>query len=468
MRPSVLVVDDQPQIRDLLAMCLEHEGYGVVTVGTGAEAVARLTETAVHVVIADIVLPDIDGLEVLRRARVLAPRAPVILVTAYATVETAVEALRTGAADYVAKPFRIDDLIARVQRLVAGAVLDHAPHNGHPREPPWDTELVGGGGAIQALRARISRVAAAGSDVLVTGETGTGKELVARALHAQSARRAGPLIPVNCAAIPEGLFESALLGHARGAFTSAVHAYPGLVCLADRGTLFLDEVGELPLALQAKLLRVIEDREVWSMGRSTPVRVDCRIVASTNRDLRRDVAAGRFRADLYYRLNVVSIGLAPLRDRREDIPRLVEHFIHRLNRKLSRHVRGVTPEAWRALVDHDWPGNVRELLHVVEGAMVSAGADVVTLEDLPVEMQLTSVTPSLKEATRRFERHHIRDMLARTEFDKKEAARRLGLSLASLYRKLEGEARAEPPSRNRAGVEPGARGTENIVITRPP
>jgi transcriptional regulator with PAS, ATPase and Fis domain len=249
------------------------------------------------------------------------------------------------------------------------------------------------------------------------------------------------MVAINCGAIPEGLFESALFGHARGSFTSAVQAHAGLVRLADRSTLFLDEVGEIPLSLQVKLLRMVEEKEIWAVGRTAPIRVDCRIIACTNRDLRRDVEAGRFREDLYYRLNVVHIVVAPLRDRRDDIPLLAEHFIQRLNAKLGGAFRGVTPEALEALVNHEWPGNVRELLHVVESAMISSRReDLIALDDLPVELRAPESAASLKEATRQFERQHILDVLARAEFDKKEAARRLGVSLASLYRKLEDRA----------------------------
>jgi DNA-binding NtrC family response regulator len=441
MTGSILVVDDDPATRELLGTCLEVEDCRVVTVGSGEDAVSRLKAEAFDVVIADIVMPGMDGLEVLKQARIVAPRVPVILITAYATVETAVEALRRGAADYLSKPFRIADLLARVERFLPGAGAGRPPDRAASQEPATPGSLVGRSPAIQALRAQIARVAPTSSDVLITGETGTGKELVVRALHAQSPRRDQPMVAINCGAIPEGLFESALFGHARGAFTSAVHAHAGLVRLADRSTLFLDEVGEIPLSLQVKLLRMVEEKEIWAVGRTAPIRVDCRIIACTNRDLRRDVEAGRFREDLYYRLNVVHIVVAPLRDRRDDIPLLAEHFIQRLNAKLGGAFRGVTPEALEALVNHEWPGNVRELLHVVESAMISSRReDLIALDDLPVELRAPESAASLKEATRQFERQHILDVLARAEFDKKEAARRLGVSLASLYRKLEDRA----------------------------
>jgi DNA-binding NtrC family response regulator len=441
MSTSILVVDDDMATREMLCEGLALADCHVRAVASGEDAVSRLKAEEFDLIISDLVMPGINGLDVLDQARVLAPRVPVILITAYATVETAVEALRRGAADFVLKPFRIADLLASVQRLQNGAATESPPPTHPPAgEPATPANVVGRSPAIQALRAQIARVALTSSDILITGETGTGKELVARAIHAQSCRR-GQLITINCGAIPEGLFESALFGHVKGAFTSAVHTNAGLISLADRGTLFLDEVGEMPLPLQVKLLRVVEEKEVWAVGRTAPVRVDCRIIASTNRDLRRDIEAGRFRPDLFYRLNVVRISLPPLRERREDIPLLSEHFIHRLNPKLATRFRGLAPEACRALMDCEWPGNVRELLHVLESAMIwGRREDVITLDDLPAELRAPASVASLKEATRQFERVHILDVLARAEFDKREAARRLGVSLASLYRKLDGKA----------------------------
>lgn len=441
MSASILVVDDEPTIRDMVRWCLEQDDHRVVVVGTGEEAVSLLQHESFDVVISDIIMPGIDGIEVLRRARVLAPRAAVILITAYATVETAVEALRRGAADYLLKPFRLEDLRVRVARLVASGA--QAPgrraRSGWP-ERAGESSLVGRSAAIQAVRQRIERVGPTGSDILITGETGTGKELVARAVHAVSRRSEHPFIAVNCAAIPEALFESTLFGHARGAFTSAVRAHPGLIPLANHGTLFLDEIGELPFHLQAKLLRVIEDKEVWPVGRTVPLLVDCRVIASTNRDLRREMEAGRFREDLFYRLNVVHLGLPPLRARREDIPLLVEHLIRQRSADLGTSVREVEPAALEALMNHEWPGNVRELLHVIESALITSEGDSIRLADLPEELTATPPPATLKEMTRRVQQQHVRDVLAWAGFDKREAARRLGVSQASLYRKLRGSA----------------------------
>jgi DNA-binding NtrC family response regulator len=441
MTRSILVVDDEAAIRETLQWCFEDAGYHVDTAAGGEEALNRLRLQPFDVVLTDIVMPGIDGLEVLGRARVLAPRTAVILMTAYATVETTVEALRRGAVDYILKPFQLEDVRARVRSALADP--DHAREVALPEDaaPAVPSGLVGRSAAIQMVCRQIARVAPMTSHVLITGETGTGKELAARAIHAQSPRRSQPFVAINCGAIPEGLFESVLFGHARGAFTSAVNANPGLITSADRGTLFLDEVGEMPLHLQVKLLRFIEDKEIWAVGRTKSVPIDCRIVASTNRDLRREMEAGRFRDDLFYRLKVVHLTVPPLRERRDDIPLLVEHFVHRLNAKLGTRIRAVEGKALRALTEHDWPGNVRELLHVVESAMIASGdKDAITLDELPFDVAAPVSPRSLKAAARDFERQRILDVLAGAAFDKKEAARRLGLSLASLYRKLDGKA----------------------------
>ena len=303
---------------------------------------------------------------------------------------------------------------------------------------------MGASDPLRLVREQIARCASAPSNVLITGESGTGKELVARAVHVASPRCHGRLVAVNCGAIPDTLLESQLFGHLRGAFTSAVQANQGLFLAAHGGTLFLDEIAELPVSLQAKLLRVIEERQVWAVGATRPQPIDVRIIASTNRDLAGEIAAGRFRADLFYRLNVVHLTLPPLRDRREDIPLLVEHFIRRLNVKLQRRVLGVEPDALRALMSHAWQGNVRELEHVLEQAMILGDGDSIGLRHLPDELvgsPAASRPTDLREAVRLFSRDHVLDVLARVGFNKREAARLLGISLASLYRKLN----VEPP-----------------------
>ncbi len=303
-----------------------------------------------------------------------------------------------------------------------------------------EQRLLGESAAMRSVRAQVAKISPTPSNVLITGESGTGKEIVACAIHAASPRHAQAFVPINCGAIPEALLESQLFGHVRGAFTTAVQASPGLFAAADRGTIYLDEIGDLPLHMQVKLLRVIEEKIVWAVGSTKPVLVDARIIASTNRELVKEIEDGRFRKDLFYRLNVVHIALPPLRERREDIALLVEHFVRALNLKLSTKFLGVDQEALGVLMNHPWKGNVRELEHVLESAMILGEGDMISLPDLP-DYLVTATGESvasdvLRDVTRRFERQHIMAVLTQTQFDKKEAARRLGISLASLYRKI--------------------------------
>jgi two-component system response regulator PilR (NtrC family) len=440
MNASILVVDDERAIQDSLAWCLRTDGHEVQTAEDGEEAMEIMAAQDFDVVISDIIMPGVSGLELLRKARVLHPRTLVVLITAYATVETAVAALREGASDYVLKPFKFDDLRSRVQRLLEyrTSFQESALFRGAVECAALDKSLLGESAALQLVRAQVAKAGPALSNVLITGESGTGKELVARAIHAASPRSGKPFVPINCGAIPEPLLESQLFGHMRGAFTSAVQSSPGLFAAADHGTVFLDEIGEMPVHMQVKLLRAIEEKQVWAVGSVKPLRVDIRIIASTNRDLDKEIEAGGFRDDLYYRLKVIQIVLPPLRERREDIPVLVDHFIREFNLKLSRQVRGVDGSVLRALMGYGWKGNVRELEHVIESAMILSEGEVLALGDLPRDF-LRGPAPqsdSLREVSRQSERQHIMAVLAQTRFDKREAARILGISLASLYRKL--------------------------------
>ncbi len=440
MTASILVVDDLPALREMLSQSLASEGYRVATAGSGEEAVTRLEEQEFDVIVTDLVMPGLGGLDVLDKARLLDPRAAVILMTAYASLDTAIAALRRGACDYLEKPFTVGDLKLRVRRLLQyremvwrERLLQRALH---PR--PSGHTLIGESGAIRAVRDQIARSAGTSSNVLITGESGVGKELVARAVHAASARRDRAFIALNCGAIPDTLLESQLFGHLRGAFTTAVQANPGLFVVANHGTLFLDEIGELPLPLQVKLLRVIEEKHVWPVGGTRPVPVDVRIIASTNRDLASEVAGGRFRTDLFYRLNVLHLKLSPLRERRGDIPLLVDHLVDRLNAKLGTRFLGVEREALRALIGQPWKGNVRELENVLERAMVLGGGDLITLRDVSADLTGPAgpLPRDLRGAVRRFERQHVMEVVAEARSDKREAAQVLGISLASLYRKL--------------------------------
>jgi len=440
MTASILVVDDLPAIREMLNQSLASEGYRVATAGSGEEAVTRLEEQEFDVIVTDLVMPGLGGLDVLEKARLLDPRAAVILMTAYASLDTAIAALRRGACDYLEKPFTVGDLKLRVRRLLQyremvwrERLLQRALH---PR--PSGHTLIGESGAIRTVRDQIARSGGTPSNVLITGESGVGKELVARAVHAASARRDRAFIALNCGAIPDTLLETQLFGHLRGAFTTAVQANPGLFVVANHGTLFLDEIGELPLPLQVKLLRVIEEKHVWPVGGTRPVPVDVRIIASTNRDLASGVSGGRFRTDLFYRLNVLHLKLPPLRERRGDIPLLVDHLVDRLNAKLGTRFLGVERDALRALIGQPWKGNVRELENVLERAMVLGGGDLITLQDVSGDLTGPAGTlpRDLRGAVRRFERQHVMEVVAEARSDKREAAHVLGISLASLYRKL--------------------------------
>jgi len=438
---SILVVDDEPAIQDAVAWWLRNDGHDVRTAGDGEEAVTLMAGGRFDLLISDIIMRGLSGIDLLRKARALHPRMPVVLITAYATVETAVEALREGASDYVLKPFKFDDLRFRVQHLLeqraAPQGLARIRRLAESAAP--ERSLLGDSAVMVAARAQVARAGPAASNVLVTGESGTGKELAARAIHAASPRRGMPFVPINCGAIPEALLESQLFGHVKGAFTSAVQGSSGLFAAADGGTVLLDEIGEMPVHLQVKLLRVIEEMHVWPVGGTRAERIDVRIIASTNRDLAREVEAGRFREDLFYRLNVVRIVLPPLRDHRDDIPMLAEHFIGKFNEKLSRRVRGADEDVLRALMAHPWKGNVRELEHVIESGMILGEGEVLAVADLPcgfVGGPAPAGGGSLREVSRGSERQHIMSVLARTGFDKREAARVLEISLASLYRKL--------------------------------
>jgi DNA-binding NtrC family response regulator len=444
MPDSILVADDEPGIRESLAEVLRDAGHDVQTAADGETALKAIEEREFAIVVTDIRMPGADGLTVLRRARELSPQTIVLVMTAHGSVESAVEALRAGAADYVLKPVLFDDLIAKVERI-----LEH-------RDLVWQTQmlrreierhvefdLVGKSPAMRAVAHLIGKVAPTQSTVLITGESGTGKEVVARAIHAASPLRAKVFLPVNCAAIPETLLESQLFGHVRGSFTGAIASQEGLFARARGGTIFLDEIGDMPLALQSKLLRVVESREILPVGATTPVKVDVRLLAATNRDLRAMSDAGTFREDLYYRLNVVNIELPPLRERREDIPGLIEFLVERHCREMKRPSRGVDNAALKRLMSQPWKGNVRELDNVIEHAMIVGEGEWITPADLPRSMRaaeepaLPDVGDDLRDALRAYEKIHIESVLRRTENDKRTAAERLGMSLSSLYRKIE-------------------------------
>ena len=442
----IALLDDEARLVEILAMVLRREGYEVFGFTDPIAALGALETREFDLLVTDLKMPGADGLEVLRRARKHAPELPVILITAHATVPTAVAALREGAFDYVQKPFDNEELRALVKRALEVTRL--ARENRYLRAElrtrySLDSVVAESPRVRDALELA-RRAAASRSTVLVTGESGTGKELVARAVHYHSDRVGGPFVAVNCKALATGVLESELFGHERGAFTGAERTKPGLFERADGGTLFLDEIGEIESGFQTKLLRVLQERRVQRVGATEDKPVDVRVVAASNRDLRAEVAAGRFREDLYFRLAVIPIHLPPLRERREDVLPLAVHFLARWNRELGRSVAGWTPEVERWLVAHDWPGNVRELENAIERGVVLARGERIGFDDLLVDAPGEEPRPgaaadppgsaSLPEFLDAAATERIRRVLEQTGGKRVEAARRLGIDRATLYR----------------------------------
>jgi two-component system response regulator PilR (NtrC family) len=441
---AILVADDEPGIRTSLAEVLRDAGYRVETAADGAAALAALESNDFSAIVTDLRMPGADGLAVLQRARHVSPQTIVILMTAHATIDTAVEALRQGAIDYVLKPVIFDDLLGKIARaLEHRQAIWEAQQLRHESDQRYDfAQLVGKGQQMSAVFQLLTKVAPTKSTVLITGESGTGKEVIARAIHHYSQVADRIFLPINCAAIPESLLESQLFGHIRGAFTGAISSQEGLFSRARNGTIFLDEIGEMPLGLQSKLLRAIEAKEILPVGSTEPVKIDVRIIAASNRDLKKMAEEGTFREDLYYRLAVIEIALPPLRERREDIPPLVEYLVRRHNREMKRAYRGVDNATMKVLLSQTWKGNVRELDNAIEHAMIVGDGEWITPQHLPrsVNSELAPVASAgddLREALRAYERVHIETVLKRTQGDKRVAAERLGLSLSSLYRKID-------------------------------
>jgi two-component system response regulator PilR (NtrC family) len=444
IKGAVLVAEDETAIRESLTEVLRDEGYVVTPTADGAAAIAALDTQEFDLVISDLRMPGADGLTVLSHTREVAPQTLVLLMTAHATVETAIEALQRGAQDYLLKPLSFDDVLHKIDHLLQHRQVawENQLLRGQVAKQ-WDFDnLIGRSAAMREVMYLVQRVAPTKSTVLITGESGAGKEVVARAIHHFSEQRDRIFLPVNCGAIPEHLLESQLFGHLRGSFTGAVSNQEGLFARARGGTIFLDEIGDLPLGLQVKLLRAIEQKEILPVGATAPSKVDVRIIAATNSQLDKAVEEGRFRDDLYYRLNVVNIDIAPLRERREDIPPLVEHFVRLHNRELKRSFKGVDGATMKILMSSTWKGNVRELDNVIEHAMILGEGDWITAADLPRAMKGDGATPApasddLREALRSYEKAHIQSVLMKADQDKKAAAELLGVSLSSLYRKIE-------------------------------
>ncbi len=443
MKASILVVDDERSIRDSLQMVLQEEGYAAQGASDGKEALELLNKENFDILITDLKMPEMDGLELTRKCLQAYPQTAVIIITAYGSLDSAIHALRLGAQDYILKPFDFDDVLHKVQRIIhqKELILENKALRREIHARYDFSNIVGQSPQMQEVFKLIQKVAKTKGNVLITGKSGTGKELVARAIHFNSDRANKPFVPINCGAIVGTLMESEFFGHKKGSFTGAIQDKDGFFKMADGGTLFLDEVGDIPLHLQVKLLRAIEDGKIMPVGATNPVEVDVRIIAATNRDLLKDMEEGRFREDLYYRLNVVEIKLPSLSERKEDIPLLVEHFIKKYNKELKRNILGTDNETMRILMNYPWKGGIRELENVIERALILCEGDYITREDLPPNMikdEYSAAIPDrLKDAVDQFEREHILKILKRTNNNKEQAAKILDISLSSLYRKMD-------------------------------
>src|SRR5881296_2066941 len=444
MEPAkILVVDDEAASLRLLKEALSQWGYQVTGASSGAEALQALRGDMFDAVITDIRMPDMNGLELLKEIKRHDESVEVVVMTGYPTIASAVEALKVGAFDYLSKPLLLDELRHLMTRMTERRFLRGEVHSLRARlgEELTVNELVGNSAPMARVKEILAKVAPTDSPVLIEGESGTGKELVAAAIHRLSPRAKGPFIPVNCSAIPEDLLESEFFGHVRGAFSGAVSDTLGLFRGANEGTIFLDEVAELSPGLQVKLLRVLQEMQVRPVGSTKAHSVDVRVIAATNRDLDRSIADGRFRQDLYYRLNVVRVSLPPLRARRDDIPALVNHFLRRYNRRFRRDVKGITPDALAALAAYEFPGNVRELENVIERAFALGARDQITFADLPtlgnasvpaVASPASGSVPRLADV----EKDLILRALSFYKDDKEAAASALGISRRTIYRRL--------------------------------
>ncbi len=441
-RGSILLVDDEEKILRALGRALGDAGHEVIETTSAREAQRLLAERPFDLLIVDNVMPQLDGLDIIREYVATAPdgeRAQILMMTAHATVESALEAMKLGALDYLQKPFEIDEFLVVVQHALEHQRLRTAyGYLRSERDEQFDHYgIIGRSRVMEEIIRRAERVAETKSTVLITGETGTGKELVARAIHNRSAQRDMPLIKVNCAAIPESLLESELFGHVKGAFTGALTTKKGKFALADGGTIFLDEIGTLTPALQSKLLRVLQEREFEPLGSERSERVDLRVIAATNRDVRQMVADGKFQEDLFYRLNVIPIALPPLRDRREDVPPLVEHFVRKHAQRTGRRIERIEDAALDVLKQYDWPGNVRELENTIERAVVLSSGPVITagaVSVLGAPAAQMSGLPSLKlrPNIEWVERETIRRAIETARGVKKEAAELMGISQRAL------------------------------------
>lgn len=448
MNGTILIADDETEIRESLSMVLTDEGYQCITVENGEEAVKAISNNNIDILITDIRMPRLDGMGVLEKTIQISPQTLIVLITAFASVETAVQSLRNGASDYILKPLDFDEVIMRINHLMRHKEL--AYENKYLRDQIDQkynfNNIIGESPAMVEVYKLVERVGHTNTNVLITGSSGTGKELVARAIHVNSDRNDKAFIPVNCGAIPENLFESELFGYRKGAFSGADSNHDGVFKAANGGTLFLDEVGELPENVQVKLLRAIQEKEIRPLGSTQAIKVDVRLVAATNRNLEEEVEKGTFRADLYYRLNIIEIRVPDLKERKDDIPLLTRYFIKKFNKEFHREVVGVDNEAIKMLMLYEWKGQVRELENVIERAVLLCDGQYVTVNELPssISKKAESSTAkydfegqNLNDTLRSFEKMHIKNVLNKADGNRSEAARILGIDPSTLYRKME-------------------------------
>jgi two-component system, NtrC family, response regulator PilR len=446
LKEKVLIVEDEKSMREVLKMLLEGEQYEVKTVADGLEGLSCIEKDIFDLVISDVKMPKADGLQVLKKVKELSPDTIVIMITAFGTTETAIEAMKLGAYDYISKPFNIDEMRLKVRKALEKKRLSEELSLLRAKvESTYAIEnIIGQSPKMQELFKVIPKIAQSSSNVLIMGESGSGKELVAAAVHNLSQRKDKNFITINCAAFPEGLLESELFGHMKGSFTGAMYNKQGLFEIADSGSVFLDEIGEMPTSLQAKLLRVLENGTFRRIGGTTDIRVDVRVISATNKDLREEIASGRFREDLFYRLNVVPIRIPPLRERKEDIPLLVDHFLG----KVSKSAKKVTIEAMRVFMDYSWKGNVRELENVIERVALLTESEEIAPADLPPEITgyrsdmtqvsgLTDKGVNLDQIISDIEKKYLLESLDRARGVKTEAAKLLNLSFRSFRHRLQ-------------------------------
>jgi len=439
---KILVVDDERNILKMLKKFLTQAGYSVDTARNYEEAISKFNAERFDLVMSDMRLPGRSGLEILKFIKNKTPEVPVIIITAYGSIENAVEAMKEGAANYLTKPIEIEEMLAIVRHTLMNKEVV-------PQKPVADSQygIIGQSKAIKDILVTIEIISNSRANVLITGESGTGKELVARAIHKASTRRDKAFIAINCAAIPAELIENELFGHEAGAYTGATGTEKGKVELADQGTLFLDEIGEMSLNMQVKLLRFIQEKEFYRIGGTKPIRSDCRIIAATNKDLEEEIKAGRFREDLYYRLNVIPIKMPPLRERKEDIPLLVEHFLRKYSEENQKFIKGVDKKAMEALMTYSWPGNIRELENTIERAVVLTRYETIMLSDLPERIATTImdredeiVPESLNDISKlklsELERVAILNALKSENWNQTRAAKRLGITRRQLRTKM--------------------------------